>query len=182
MNWKLLIEIDRVLFGILAAMFVFGMFGKIRTDRPAKVLGDGRIEFGPGWIWICFFGMLTTWLPIAATGYVLHHSERFFASIPIFIGLVMMAFVFDFPGTIIVSSEGLDQLYWLRPNKRLRWGQIAEIRTSKQNGPVMITGANGVKIVHSPYLVDRARLLNEVKKHCAAELPADFPREGSVSS
>jgi len=177
MNWKLLIEIDRVLFLILAAMVVLGMFGKIRTDGPAKDLGDGRIEFGPGWLMICFFGMLATWLPIAATGYILHHTERFFAILPICIGLMMVAFVFEFPGTIVVSRESLDQHYWLRPNKRLRWEQIIEIRSSKRNGPVTIAGANGVKIVHSPHLVDRARLLQEVRKHCASELPADFPRE-----
>lgn len=94
MNWKLLIGIDRVLFVILAAMVAFGMFGKIRTLRPAKVLGDGRIEFGPGWLMICFFGMLASWLPIAAAGYFIHQSTRFFAILPIGIGLMMLAFVF----------------------------------------------------------------------------------------
>jgi len=181
MNWKLLVEIDRVLFLIPAVVFLLGMFGFIGTERPAKVRADGRIEFGPGWMTPCFFAMLATWLPIAVAGYVRFHSKSGVV-LPLAIGLAMLAFAFEFPGTIVVSNEGLVQHFWLRPDKRLRWGQIAEIRTTKKSGPVTIAGANGVKIIHSPHLVDRARLLREVKKQCAPELPPDFPREDAPGS
>ena len=55
-------------------------------------------------------------------------------------------------------------------------------QTGEKSRTVTITGADGIKIVHSRQLPDRPRLLWELKQHCGEQLPADFPRERVSSS
>jgi hypothetical protein len=85
--------------------------------------------------------------------------------------------IFDFPGTIVVTRDGLEQKYWFHKRKRILWKEIVEIETCVLNEAVKITSMDGTKIVHSYLLADRLRLLLELKQHCGEELPPDFPRE-----
>jgi hypothetical protein len=95
---------------------------------------------------------------------------------------VAIALLTSFPGAILIDSEGLQQTFWAWKIKRIRWADIVEINTGEKSGTVTITGADGIKIVHSRQLPDRPRLLWELKQHCAEQLPADFPGEPASSS
>jgi len=95
---------------------------------------------------------------------------------------IAIALLTSFPGTILIDSRGLQQKFWARRNKRIRWADIVEINTGERSRTVAITGTDGTKIVHSRQLPDRQRLLWELKQHCGEQLPADFPREPVSSS
>jgi hypothetical protein len=92
-------------------------------------------------------------------------------------GLAAVALILDLPASIVVSAEGLEQIYWFRRRKRIRWNDIVEIESGQKDGTVTITSADGTKIVHSRFLADRRRFLLELKQYCGDELPQDFPRE-----
>jgi hypothetical protein len=92
-------------------------------------------------------------------------------------GLGALAFLIELPATIVAGSDGLEQVYWFRRNKRIGWGEIVEINTGEKSRVVTITGADGTKIIHSRQLTDRPRLLLELKRHCGDNLPPDFPCE-----
>lgn len=85
--------------------------------------------------------------------------------------------VAEFPGTIVITADGLEQVHWLWKNKLIQWSEIEEINTGEKSRAVTITATNGTKIVHSRQLPDRPRLLFELKQHCGENLPPDFPRE-----
>lgn len=42
---------------------------------------------------------------------------------------------------------------------------------------VTVKSGKGKTIIHPKQLPDRQRFLFELKQHCGAELPPDFPRE-----
>jgi len=88
----------------------------------------------------------------------------------------------SFPGTIPVTSDGIVQSFWLRRNKRIPWKNIVEINTGEKSRTVAITSSDGTEIVHSDLLVDRPRMLLELKQHCGENLPPDFPREPLAQS
>lgn len=83
----------------------------------------------------------------------------------------------SFPATIILSTDGLQQVSWLWKDKRIGWSEIVEINTGEKSRTVTVTGADGTKIVHSRQLSDRPRLISELKHHCGHSLPQDFPQE-----
>jgi hypothetical protein len=175
MNWKSVQEAANIISSVL---IVWASIRRSGTAGSAKVLSDGRVEFPPDWF--AYWELPLVVVPTAvATIEALHHrihstDQLLFSAA---IGFAALAQLFSHPGTIVVTREGLEQIYWLRPRKRVRWGEIAEIKTSKGRGAVVITSGDGTKIVHSFHLVDRPRLLLELKEHCGSELPPDFPRE-----
>jgi hypothetical protein len=178
MIWTTLHWIDRVLFWVLFGLMLWGLFSKGVHRGTAKVRGDGRIELRPNWNWYCFWGMCAAWAPLSIAGWLRgHHSTPLDLVVPACSCLIAVGFFFEAPETIIISDEGLEQVHWLRGNKRIRWQDIVEIRTTLKGGAITAVGANGSKIVHTPMLADRARLLMEIKKHCGDELPEDFPHE-----
>ena len=87
--------------------------------------------------------------------------------------------LFEFPGSVVVTGDGLEQIYWFWRNKHIRWNDIVEIESGQKDRTVTITSANGTKIVHSRFLADRPRFLLELKEHCGEELPPDFPANRS---
>jgi hypothetical protein len=91
--------------------------------------------------------------------------------------LVAVTSLIELPATIVTNSGGIEQTFWLRKNKRIRWKGVVEINTGEKIHTVTITSADGTKIIHSSQLADRARLLLELKQHCGDSLPPDFPRE-----
>jgi hypothetical protein len=62
------------------------------------------------------------------------------------------------------------------------WKNIVEINTGEKSRTVAITSSDGTEIVHSDLLVDRPRMLLELKQHCGENLPPDFPREPLAQS
>lgn len=144
----------------------------------ADVLSDGRVEFPPNRLafatWI-IASAIPAWGVIEA---LVHRSGKpldLWISIVI-IGLALME-LGTLPGTIVVTRERIEQIYWLRKARRIRWSDVTEINTGNKIQIVTITGSDGTEIVHSERLPDRPRLLEEIRRYCGSELPPDFPRE-----
>lgn len=181
MIWKTIQWTANLLFWIPLALVFAGMF---KNRRSAKILSDGRIEFAPRW-----FGVWA-WIFLAfRTSFVIPSYLRQGLGKPwdfvtgALLGAVVLGVLCEIPGTLIVSSTGLKQVYWFWHNKQIRWDEIVEINTGEKNkgGTVTVMGADGTSIVHSGQLPDRPRFLLELKQRCGENLPPDFPRETVAS-
>ena len=84
------------------------------------------------------------------------------------------------PGTILLTSEGLEQHVWLGRPKKIAWGEIRAVSEFKRDGRVEVLGMSGKKIQHTRQLPDRERLLAELRTHCPDKMPdaAGNPRAG----
>jgi hypothetical protein len=79
-----------------------------------------------------------------------------------------------FPATILVSDEGVKQVYWLWKAKRIAWKNVAQVAFDKKRQRLTIATTSGTRIVHSRQLPDRARLIAELEKHCESKVPAEL--------
>lgn len=174
---KVLLDINRVLFWPFIAFFLAGGFGRVHGDRGAKELPGDRVRFGANWIGVSLLGVMITVVPGTVAMLLSRQSDRFAIVAQMGMTIVVLLCLLDFPGTIIVSREGLEQRYWFRGNKRIRWSDIVEIESSPNDRMVTVKAANGTKIIHAFIYSGRSRFLQELKVHCGSELPADFPRE-----
>ncbi len=180
MIWTLLLDIDRALFWCFVILLVIGVLSwarggwQTRFERPARQLAHGRVELRPSWFGISWFGMIAALMVTVAINFARHRAD-----LVIIVPSCLLAgmLLFDIPRTIVVSSHGLEERYWLRKNKCIRWSQIVEIESDLRGRSVTIKAADGTRIVHSFVLSGRARFLQEIKDHCGEHLPADFPRE-----
>ena len=105
------------------------------------------------------------------------HGRPLGLMIAVCLGILLVMALFPFPGTIVVTADGLEQISWSWKNKQIRWADIVEINAGEKSRTVTVTGADGTKIVQSRQLPDRPRLLAELRDHCRDNLPSDFPRE-----
>lgn len=158
------------------ALLLWMFFGEASKRRAAKSLDGGRIEFAPNryayWAWPLVVA-LVVWM--AANQLNQSHWKLFDVWIAACLGFLAIGFLISFPGMVVVTDDGLEQVYWFWKNKRIRWRDIVEINTGKKKPTVTITGADGTKIVHDSRLPDRPRLLLELKQRCGENLPPDFP-------
>ena len=188
MMWKLLDWGSHFLYWAVFAWIVFGLvvIKIVGNRRPARVLDNGQIEFAPHWFtiwaWFLFIGCMARSVPILSKQ-CLNSPVMQQWNIPwnfvflMFVGLSTVMIFSDLPASIIVSEEGLEQLYWLRRRKRIRWNDIVKIENSQKDRSITIKGADGTKIVHTGFLADRMGLLLELKQYCCEKLPLDLSRE-----
>ena len=183
MHEKHLVDFVRPLVEVIAGLLVTLCFLADASKHRKANDSAGRIEFSPN------RSATTAWLILAAFfAYLVpiqfRHMDDKLLSIVTAVGFasVCIMLLTSFPGTIVIDSNGLQQIFWTRKNKRISWGDIVEINTGEKRRTVTITGVDGTKIVHSRQLPDRQRLLWELKQHCGEQLPADFPREPVSSS
>jgi Bacterial PH domain len=160
------------------AAIVWMLVQRADARHAANVRDDGRIEFARNVYsyvtWVLIAVSLASW---AIKDFLSGEGRPLTLVNAAGFGLLAVMFFVEFPATIVITTEGLEQFYWLRKNKRIRWEDIAEINTGEKSHTVTVTSADGTKIVHSAQLADRARLLLELKQHCGDSLPPDFPRE-----
>lgn len=177
MIWKTIIGLSRLTFDLALIWMLFGRSGK---RGAARVLNDGRIEFAPDWLGLWAYPLTIFYLVWLAVRALVHsHGTPWDILTPAVFGFSGLFLLFSCPGTVVVAAEGLEEVYWLRKHKRIRWEGIAEIETDKKRTlftRVAITGVDGTRIVHSWLLADQPRLLLEIQKHCGDNLPPDFPR------
>lgn len=160
----------------LAVATLIWLWGDADKHRKAKPLSAGGIELAPNRRAYYAWCLIIAYLTYVTIHRFVHASGKPFNLLiaACFAALtVMIATVF--PSTIVVATGGLEQVFWLRKNKRLLWSDIVEINTGEKSRLVTITGADGTKIVHSRQLPDRTRLLKEIKTRCEDNLPAEFP-------
>jgi hypothetical protein len=155
---------------------------KADEDRQAREVGNGQIEFAPNrrsywgvYLFVAFLAYVT--LSMVVNG-LKEPGNLIGAGLCTVLALIVLA---AFPGSILVSGDGVRQVYWLWKNKRVDWKDVARIAVDEKQGTVTITGARGTKIVHTRQLPDRTRLLEELQKHCGEKLTAK-PGQKTVSS
>jgi len=178
MTSKIVLGHAKLAIGAVLAWMVFGRTDKRRSALP---LSDGRVVFAvdrmafSGWL---LTAALLAWT--AARDLMRAHAQLWDALGPAVLGSAAISILFMFPGTIVVSMEGLEQAFWFRPNKRIRWKEIEEIEASGKNilvSMITITSFSGTKITYSDHLADPPRFLFEIQQHCGEDLPPNFPRE-----
>jgi hypothetical protein len=86
-------------------------------------------------------------------------------------GFIVLLLI-SFPGSIDLTSEGLEQNYWVGRRKRIPWGDVVGFEIDKKGKSVTIRAKNGPKIVHTRQLPDRQRLITELEIHCPANVLA----------
>jgi hypothetical protein len=154
------------------------VLGRAGKRGSARVFSDDRVEFSQDQIALWGWLLIIVYMAWLAVGTLMKsHGNLWDFFIPTCIGLMALSFLFSLPGTVVVSDDGVEQIYWFRRHKRICWMDIVEIESGPRDLLVTITGADGTKIVHSRFLADRPRLLLELKRRCGDELPPDFPRE-----
>src|SRR3974390_1085474 len=126
--FKLIVDIIACIAGVV--LFVFAIPGMMAwrlyyakgNQAQAEVLSDGRTEFAPRpWallIWMafaiyCAYAAISSFRPM-------HGSVWNWAGICI-LGMSALEHLVSFPGTVAVTREGLEQIYWLRRDKRIPW-------------------------------------------------------------
>ncbi len=178
MAWSVFLRIVWILCGVVPAWM---LLGKASNRRLATILSDGRIAFSPNRSAYLALPLTVCLLAWTATKYLMQSQER-----PLElvmgggIGLIGLMLLFSFPGMVIITNDGLEQIYWVRRRKRIQWKDIVQINTGEKSRIVTIVGADGTRIVHPPQLPDRPRLLLETPELLQENLPPDFPREPSV--
>jgi hypothetical protein len=165
MHWKHFIWIARELaVWIVTAVVLISFLGGADKQRRARVLHDGRIEFIPNrrafWAWPLIVAYLA-WATVNQLVY--SHGRPLNLVTAACLGILAVMIAFSFPGTIIVTADGLEEISWLRENEQIRWADNVGINTGEKSHTVTITGADGTKIVHSRQLLDRPRLLAELR-------------------
>ncbi len=181
MMWKSALSITHHLGWFVPVLAMLVLFGGRGSKRSARDRSDGSIEFAPSRIAFGAWLLLVAYLAHTTIGFFEHSHGQPFALVNVATaGFLTLAILFSFPGTLIITADGLQQVFWFWRNKRIRWEEIVEINTGKKDRSVTITGANGTKILHTRQLADRPRFLFELKRHCGANLPQDFPREPIV--
>ena len=159
------------------AVVLIYFFSAAHTQRKATYSSNGRLEFTPNKSVFGAWLLMIAYLAYAIATQ-LKHSRNALDWIGT-LGLLAVGalIVAGFPGTIVITADGLEQVHWLWRNKHVQWSEIEEINTGEKSRAVTITATDGTKIVHSRQLPDRPRLLFELKQHCGENLPPDFPRE-----
>jgi hypothetical protein len=173
MIWKVMHWSINSLFWIALALVIASMAS---NRRSATIRASGTVEFAPRWFGVWALTYVAIRMCFITWGYLRHGlSEPLTFATGAMLGFVSVGLVFMLPGTVLVADSGLEQVFWLWRNKRIRWEEIVEINTERKGSAVTVIGADKTKIIHSSQLPDRPRFLLEIKSHCGENLPADFP-------
>jgi hypothetical protein len=151
--------------------------------RSAKDVGDGRVEFSPDLL-TSFAWPIIVLLPVwPAINEVRRGSGEWWQLMtPMFLLFLATSEMFTFPGTIVVSHDAIEQHFWLRGEKRIRWGEITEIREPGISGTLTITASDNTKIIFTNRLPDRTRFLAEIERYCHGNLPPEFLNRSTAGS
>ncbi len=150
----------------IAALMVISEADKNRLAVESK---NGRIEFLPNArsYWGVYVIIAVLCYPVV-TGVISQiHSGSGAWLVSLCMGFIMLLLI-SFPGSIDVTSEGVEQNYWVGRRKRLAWRDVVGFEVDKKNKRVTIRAKSGPKIVHTRQLPDRERLMAELEIHCSA--------------
>jgi hypothetical protein len=167
-----------LMFGVWAVPVVLLLLMRRETsrNRTAKDAGDGKLLFELDqityWAWLALFVYLLYTVVIQFGGKPFRSSSFGVALVLLLLALGLMM---PFPETITAGPEGLVQeiRFWLK-KKKIAWGDVREIRTTKKNKLLIVEGVDGTKIVHNRQLPDRDRLLEELYRNCGNKVPAEL--------
>ena len=66
------------------------------------------------------------------------------------------------PGTITLTSTGLEQRFWLLADKSIGYPEVMVVQEMGSRGGIKVMGDNRVTIIHSSYHVDAERFRAEI--------------------
>lgn len=171
------------IFGSIVLVFVLSRLIVSSADesRRAREIGDGQFEFAPNKrnyiAAVLFVGYLVyVSISLVVTGLSTAAGE-IGTALWLAIALFLVA---AFPGSIVVSDQGLQQKYWLR-KKRMAWKDVGKVVLDEKRNRVTIAGRGGIKIVFMRQLPDKARLMAELGKHCPDKVPAEAKQDAVVA-
>ena len=150
-------------------------------ERYAHDRGDGSVEFPPDPLAYLAWPVIVL-LPAwgAINDFQQHASGKPWSQLLLALILLAAAVqLFRFPGTVVVTHEGVEQHFWLRSEKRIRWGEITGIKRIRASGILIITASDSTNTVFSDQLADRPRFLEELERYAHGKLPPENPA-GSV--
>jgi hypothetical protein len=173
------------IFGSIAVVWVLSRIIVSPADesRKAQYIGNGQLEFAPNkrnYVAVVLF-----------VAYLLYMSvSLIFTSLSTVAGQIGAAFwlaialilVASFPASILLTGEGLQQVYWLRKKRIIVWKDVSEIAIDEKRNRVTIKGNGGAKIVYTRQLPDKTRLMAELEKYCGDKMPAEARQNVLVSS
>lgn len=178
MIWKIVHWAHWSLFWTMLVLLLWSLWPKKRRRQTTIAWDGARLRFPTDRIELWLQTSIGVWAVLASTEYFRHGFHK---SWDFFIGTMLCvagaASMIAIPESTVVSEEGITQVYWLGKNKIIRWEDIVEINTFKRQKMIMIRSASGTKIAYAGEPENRSQFLNEIKRHCGDQLPADFPRE-----
>jgi hypothetical protein len=150
--------------------------------RPLSETGNGQLEFAPNKRnYVGVIGLVALLVYMSVSLAIANFSSTaclLGAALWLAIALFILAV---FPGSIRVSSDGLQQVYWLWKSKRIAWQDVSKILIDEKRQRVTIIDRKGTKIAHIRQLPDRARLLSEFAKYCGDKLPKEAAQSAMAS-
>ena len=163
------------IFGSIVLVWILSRIVVSAADksRLAREIGNGQLEFAPN--------RRNYVAAVLFVAYLVYMSaSMIFTSLTTLVGQIGTAFwlgvililLAAFPASIVVSDEGIRQVYWPR-KKHIAWKDVSQIAIDEKRNRVTITGNGRVKILFTRQLPDRARLMAELGKHCGEKLPVE---------
>lgn len=144
--------------------------------RAAKEAGDGKVVFELDqrtyWAWLALFVYLLYAIVIQFGGGPFRGRSLVVAFVLAVLAVGLMA---PFPETITSGPDGLMQeVRFFLKKKRIAWDDVREVRPAKKNKLLIVTGADGTRVIHTRQLPDRDRLLEELCKRCGDKIPKEL--------
>lgn len=168
-----------VLFGpfLCAILLIWFLSRQIvsRADegRQAREDQGGRIQFTPNpRSYKSVYAFVALLLYVALSQFVTGHGRLpsvITGAVALGLALLVLA---AYPGAIVVSAAGLEQIYWLWWNRHIAWNQVTGIKADEKKGTLTVLGNGQSKIVHTRQLPDRTRFEAEIEAHCPGKIPA----------
>src|SRR5487761_1658698 len=119
MTWNALSWVAPKLLWIAPLLAFLILLAGVGRPKFARDLGD-RIEFAPSRMELAAWAVIC--LMIGTIDSFRHSQGQILtllsAAAPALLVLVVVSYV---PGTIIITADGLQQIYWFSRNKRIRW-------------------------------------------------------------
>ena len=144
------------------------------ANRKAQDAGNGQLQFLPNKSSYVAVVLFVAYLAYMSGSLIFTSLSTTMGRIGVVLWLaVALILLASFPATILLTGDGLQQVYWLRKKRNIAWADVKEIAINEKRRRVTIKGKTGAKIVHTLQLPDRARLMAELAKHCGDKLPAD---------
>lgn len=141
-------KLDLKTLQLLMLFVLFGLLYGMLIVRGAPRHTPEGLSFGmkPIVTWTRFIAVPCYFAVFAYPRWASHHSLPLspFA----FLIAVIIFFLFQLPGTIILTPTAIVQRFWLRPSKAIQYQEIMAIE-ELQRGNTKVLGDNRVTIIHT---------------------------------
>jgi hypothetical protein len=172
------ISVFTPLAGLIVLVWILSRLILANADEGRQASArDGQLEFAPNRRSFVAAAILVALLVYMGISLAVMNSGSIAGLVGAAFWILCAALILAaFPGSILFGDEGLQQVYWLW-RRRIAWTDISKIEIDEKRKKVTITGRRGARIAHLRQLPDKARLLEELGKHCGDKLPAAVRQE-----